>query len=134
MTFAKFFSIRSLTFNLILHILQSCIYYYVKKQFHNFLTLFDTTIPKYKQFQTFSTYFPQIQRSKVIKIDRKIDCISKKNIQEHIQKTQTRKKAYTLFADWHHRHRVEKENREKKEHEKKTSKWHVSQLAEQMGQ
>lgn len=55
MTFAKFFSIRSLTFNLILHILQSCIYY-VKKQFHNFLTLFDTTIPKYKQFQTFPTY------------------------------------------------------------------------------
>lgn len=93
MTFAKFFSIRSLTFNLILHILQSCIYYYVKKQFHNFLTLFDTTIPKYKQFQTFSTYFPQIQRSKVIKIDRKIDCISKKKHTRTYTKNTNEKKS-----------------------------------------
>lgn len=98
MTFAKFFSIRSLTFNLILHILQSCIYYYVKKQFHNFLTLFDTTIPKYKQFQTFSTYFPQIQRSKVIKIDRKIDCISKKKTYKNIYKKHKREKKLTLCS------------------------------------
>lgn len=61
----------------------------LRKQFHNFLTLFNTTTlnnSKLFLFISFKSY------SKVIEIGRKIHCISKKKNTENIQKNTTRKK------------------------------------------
>lgn len=69
----------------------------LRKQFHNFLTLFNTTTlnnSKLFLFISFKSY------SKVIEIGRKIHCISKKKKKhrEHTKK-HNEKKAYTLFPD-----------------------------------
>lgn len=69
----------------------------LRKQFHNFLTLFNTTTlnnSKLFLFISFKSY------SKVIEIGRKIHCISKKKKKtpRTYKKTQ-REKAYTLFPD-----------------------------------
>lgn len=82
----------------------------LRKQFHNFLTLFNTTTlnnSKLFLFISFKSY------SKVIEIGRKIHCISKKKKKhrEHTKK-HNEKKAYTLFPDWHHR--VKKKKKKKK--------------------
>lgn len=62
----------------------------LRKQFHNFLTLFNTTTlnnSKLFLFISFKSY------SKIIEIGRKIHCISKKKKNtENIQKNTTRKK------------------------------------------
>lgn len=64
----------------------------LRKQFHNFLTLFNTTTlnnSKLFLFIFFKSY------SKVIEIGRKIHCISKKKKNtENIQKNTTRKSLY----------------------------------------
>lgn len=81
----------------------------LRKQFHNFLTLFNTTTlnnSKLFLFISFNSY------SKVIKIGTLHLKKKKKKTPRTYKKTQ-REKAYTLFPDWHHRVKKKKEKKKK---------------------